>query len=79
MVKKKQNKPENKMWAQGYKEQISNCTIQVRGGYGWANWVMGVKGYKFLVVKWIGYGVVMYSIVNIVNNTVLLIWKLQRE
>ena len=45
---------------------------------GWAKWVKGVKRYKLSVIKYIVMGVT-YSMVTIVDNTVLHIWKLLRD
>ena len=51
-------------------EQIGGCQKQ-----GVGKWVKeGVKRYKFLVIRWVSYGDVMYSMV-----TALYIWKLLRE
>ena len=42
-------------------------------------WVKGIKRYTLPVRKKISDGVVMYSVVTLVNNTVLCICKLLRE
>ena len=44
------------------------------GGLG-AKWVKGVERYKLQIIKKVSPGDVMYSMVTIVNNTVLYIWS----
>ena len=38
---------------------------------GWVKWVRGVETFKLLVIKQISHGDVRYSILTIVNNTIL--------
>ena len=52
-----------------YREVIGGC----QGLWGRGNGEMLVKGYKFLVIKSTGFEDVMYSMVTIVNDTVLYI------
>ena len=63
------NKQKTKQWAYEYREQDGGCLAGV-GKNGW--WVS--KGTNF-VIKWINHGDVTYSMVFIVNNTVLYICK----
>ena len=37
----------------------------------WAKWVKGVKTYKLPVINYVSYGVVIYSMVTIVDHTIL--------
>lgn len=53
--------------------------VSTRGGGGWRERVMFVKGYKVPVRRGIRSADVMYSIVTIVKDTVLYTWKLQGE
>lgn len=45
-------------------------------GWEWEKWEILVKGYRLL--RWINSGDLMYSMVSVVNNTVLYTWKLLR-
>lgn len=49
------------------------------GGGGQAKWVKGVERYKLPVIKYLRHRDVTYSMMTIVINTVLHIWKLLRE
>ena len=73
---KSKNQNQNKTiqnWAYRYREQIGGC----QGGEGWAKQVKGVKRYKPSIIKYISHGDVMYSMVIIVRNIILHIWKLK--
>ena len=48
-------------------------------GRGWAKWLKVLIGDKTEVIRWISSGDVMHSMVTVVNNTVLYIWKSLRE
>ena len=48
-------------------------------GLGGQKWLKVVKGYKTSVLRWVISGDVMHSMVTIVKNAVVYIWKLIRE
>lgn len=49
------------------------------GGRERAKWVKRVRRYKFPDIKYVSHGDVLYSMVTLVNNTVLHICKLLKE
>ena len=52
---------------------------EMEGGQ-WVKWMKSVKMYKFPVLKYVNLrDIIMYSMVMMVNNTVLHIGKLLRE
>lgn len=53
--------------------------VVVARGWRWGEWVMVAKGYKLPVLRLIGSGDLMYSLLTTVPNTVLYTWKLLRE
>ena len=54
-----------------------NRLVVARGGEGWAKQVKGIKRYKPSIIKEISHGDVMYSMMIIVSNIILHVWKLK--
>ena len=61
------------------KAKLIETESRMPGTGSWENGEILVKRYKLPVIRWVSLGDLMYSMVMIVNNTVLYIQKLLKE